>query len=319
MVFWYTLGMEIKPLPTSLIEAVRYFSDLDVCRGYLSHLRWPDGVMCPREACHGTHVQWIGTRKIWRCKKCGRQFTVKLGTIFEDSPIGLDKWLVAVWAITSMKNGISSHELARTLGITQKSAWFMNHRIRAGMHCPSFSVRLAGEVEADEAFVGGLGENMHANKRKAIAGRGGKGKAMVMGVLQRRGDVRAFVLPEGRHGVSIRRVVRENVDEGSNLYTDALNFYRPLDVDFQHSFVDHAKAYVEGRVHTNGLENFWSLLKRGLKGTYVSVLPEHLHRYVDEQVYRFNSRKMKDGERFAKSLGNVSGKRLTYKALIGKA
>lgn len=305
---------DITP-PTTLLQAVRYFSDLDICRGYLSHFRWPDGVSCPRDGCGSLYVQWIDTRKIWRCKQCKKQFTVKVGTVFEDSPIGLDKWLVALWAITSMKNGISSYELHRTLGVTQKTAWFMLHRLRKSMQCPSFQDRLVGEVEADETYVGGKPKNRPIHRRTGK--RGTADKAAVMGMLQRGGDVRAMIVPDTK-GPTLRKQVLDNVEQGANLYTDAWLSYRSLDVEYNHAFVDHTKQYVAGRVHTNGIENFWSLLKRGLRGTYIHVQPQHLHRYVDEQVYRFNTRKMVDSTRFSKALESVSGKRLTYRALIGK-
>ncbi len=306
--------METKHLPTTLLEAVRYYSDLDVCRGYLSHMRWPDGVVCP--SCGSAKVGFLETRKLWKCRDCKRQFSAKVGTIFEDSPIGLDKWLVALWALTSMKNGISSYELHRTLGVTQKTAWFMLHRLRLAMKLKSFRERLSGTVEADETYVGGLNTNRPLSKRTKNKGPQ-HGKTPVIGILQRGGGVRAFVVPSPKRKY-IHYLVRKHVEEGSNLYSDAAMAYRGLDVDFQHAFVDHAKTYVDGLVHTQGIENFWSCLKRMLKGTYIHVHPQHLHKYVDEQVHRFNTRKMSDSERFAKALADVKGKRLTYKALIAK-
>jgi transposase-like protein len=307
--------MDTKSLPGTLIEAVRYFSDLDVCRGYLAHQRWPDGITCP--ACASPNVGWLETRKMWKCRACKKQFSAKVGTIFEDSPIGLDKWLVAMWAISSMKNGISSHELARTLGVTQKTAWFMLHRIRMAMKTKFFQTRLSGEVEADETFIGGKISNRPLHKRGKKCGGDHREKTSVVGMLQRGGDVRAFVTPNVK-GSTVRWLVRRHVDEGTNLYTDEAPAYQPLDVEFQHSFVTHAEEYVKGRVHTNGIENFWSLLKRGLKGTYIQVAPEHLHRYLDEQVYRFNTRKESDLGRFTKNLARTNGKRLTYRQLTGK-
>jgi len=269
--------------------------------------------MCP--SCASQNVGWLETRKRWKCRGCKRQFSVKVGTIFEDSPIGLDKWLVAVWAISSMKNGISSHELHRTLGVTQKTAWFVLHRVRLAMQTQSFRQRLSGEVEADEAYIGGHIENRHAHKK--TYSRPYRDKTPVLGLIQRGGKVRAFVVPDIKHP-TLAKHVREHVEEGSKLYTDALMSYRALDVEFQHEFIDHAKKYVEGRVHINSLENFWSLLKRGLKGTYIQVGPQHVFRYVDEQVYRFNTRKARDLDRFSDALGRTSGRRLTYRDLTGK-
>ena len=306
--------METK-LPTTLLEAVRYFSNLDVCRGYVSQMRWPDGIDCP--SCGSQKVGFLETRKLWKCRDCKRQFSAKVGTIFEDSPIGLDKWLVALWAITSMKNGISSYELHRTLGVTQKTAWFMLHRLRLVMKLKSFRKRLSGTVEADETYVGGLNSNRPLSKRTKNKGPRFE-KTPVVGLLQRRGDVRAFVVPSVKRKYA-HWLVRKHVDEGSNLYTDAALTYRALDVDFQHTFVDHTKEYVKGVVHTQGIENFWSCLKRTLKGTYIHVRPDHLQQYVDEQVYRFNTRKMADPSRFSRALAATPGRRLTYKTLIGKA
>ncbi|MBC5825162.1 MAG: IS1595 family transposase [Candidatus Eremiobacteraeota bacterium] len=306
-----------KALPTTLMEAVKYFSDLSVCRGFLAHLRWPDGVSCPRPGCGSENVGFIETRKIWRCKACKRQFSVKVGTIFEDSPLGLDKWLVAVWLLSSAKNGNSSYELSRALGVTQKTAWFMLHRIRLAMKTKSFRSRLSGEVEADETYIGGRHEYMHNKRRKALSTRDDRGKSVVMAMIERKGDVRAFIVPHALDPV-IRDRVREHVQEGSRLYTDANRTYRPLDVEYFHDFVDHTTAYVKGRVHTNSIENFWSLLKRSLKGTYIKVEAPHLSRYVDEQAFRFNTRMIGDGERFSLAVAATDGLRLTYKDLTGK-
>jgi hypothetical protein len=259
------------------------------------------------------------SRKMFRCRLCKRQFSVKVGTIFEDSPIGLDKWLPAVWALSAAKNGVSSHELGRSLGVTQKTAWFMLQRIRLAMQTKGFQAPLIGTIEADETFIGGKIANNPSRKR------GGKTglweKTAVMGVLKRGGadpsTVRAFVIPEAK-APHMHRGIRENVAEGSDLMTDGHLAYRLLEVDYNHKWVDHLKEYVRGQVHTNGIENFWCLLKRSIKGTYIKPEPKHISRYVDEQVMRFNSRKMLDAERFAFLLGRVSGVRLTWKELTGK-
>jgi transposase-like protein len=299
--------------PTNLLEAIRYFSDLDVANEFVAKLRWPDGPICPR--CGADEHSYISTRRLWKCKACKRQFSVKVGTIFEDSALGLDKWLPAVWLVANSKNGISSHELARSLGTTQKSAWFMLHRIRLAMQTGSFD-KLSGEVEADETFVGGVAKFQHERKRKHI-GTGPVGKAVVVGLLERNGHVRAYSIPNARKD-TLHPIVAENVEPGSALYTDAWSGYRGLESDYVHEVIDHAEAYVNGRVHTNGLENFWSLLKRGLKGTYVSVEPSHLFRYLDERVFTFNMRDLTDFGRFAAVLTAAAGKRLTYRELTGK-
>jgi transposase-like protein len=233
----------------------------------------------------------------------------------------MDKWMIAVWLIVNCKNGISSYEVARALGITQKSAWFMMHRVRLAMHSKEF-VRLGGsgkEVEVDETFIGGAARFMHADKRKLkITERGVKDKAAVLGILERGGQIRASVVPSRRkHELQAR--VRAHVKAKSAIYTDALMSYQGLNQDFVHKTIDHAESYVDGQVHTNGLENFWNLLKRGLKGTYVNVEPFHLFRYLDEQVFRYNHRTdLNDGERFHRVMGLIAGKRLTYEQLTGK-
>lgn len=308
--------MSKSQLPESLIEAIRYFSDIDVCTEFVAKMRWPNGPVCER--CGGIEHSYLTTRRLWKCKGCKRQFSVKVGTIFEDSPLGLDKWLPAVWLVANSKNGISSHELARSLGVTQKSAWFMLHRIRLAMQAGSFD-KIDGIAEVDETFIGGKARNMHKTDReRRITGTGGKDKTIVVGALQRGGKVRATVAAD-RSKPTLQGYVRENVTEGASVYTDALNSYTGLNGDYDHATVDHAVQYVDGQVHSNGIENFWSLLKRGLHGTYVSVEPFHLFRYLDERVFTYNTRDLTDLGRFAAVLGTISDRRLTYAALTGQA
>ncbi|HEX3526353.1 MAG TPA: IS1595 family transposase [Thermoanaerobaculia bacterium] len=302
-------------LPRTLLEAVRHFADADVCREFMVSLRWPNGVTCP--ACGRADVRFIATRKLWECKDKHprKQFSIKVGTIFEDSPLGMDKWLPVVWLIANCKNGISSYEVARDLGVTQKTAWFMLQRVRVAMETGTFQ-KIAGEVEVDETFIGGLAKNMHKKVREAkIHGTGPTDKTAVLGVLQRDGEVRAFVV-ENRKKKTLQAKVRENVEPGSEVFTDTLRSYEGLSPEYAHEAVNHAERYVEGNVHTNGLENFWSLLKRSLGGTYVAVAPFHLHRYVNEQVFRYNPRQGTDGGRFLAVAANTVGRRLTYKELI---
>ncbi len=300
--------------PETLIEAVRFFSDIDRCNEYMEQIRWPDGkIICPK--CESERIGRITTRKMLRCKDCRKQFSHKVGTIFEDSPLGLDKWFVAVWCITNDKNGISSYELHRALGVTQKSAWFMLQRIRHAIQEGSFDKKLSGTVESDETFVGGRAKNMHKDVReRKIKGRGSVGKAIVHGILERGGKVIANVAKNQKRG-TLQSKIRANVEPGSTVYSDALASYVGLEDVFAHDVIDHAKEYVRGDVHTNGMENFWSLLKRCLNGTYISVMPWHLFRYVDEQVFRFNERKGTDADRFDEAMSRVSGKRLTHKML----
>ena len=308
--------------PTTLQEAIVYFSDPKNCREFLVARRWPNGVICPR--CGSANVLFLESYNRWKCreKHDAPQFTLKTGTIFEDSPLGLDKWLSAMWQVVNCKNGVSSCETARAIGVTQKSAWFMDHRIRFALHQGSFDKMLSGEVEADETFIGQKARNMHKDVRaRKITGTGGKDKTMVMGILERGKDgkpsqVRTKVVGN-RRKKALQAEVREHVKAGSAIYTDALKSYEGLD-EFEHQVVDHAVEYVRDAVHTNGLENFWSLVKRGLNGTYVSVEPFHLLRYLDEQAYRFNNRKLNDGERFDLAVRQIVGKRLTFDQLTGK-
>ncbi len=303
-------------LPTTLQEAILYFSDADNCLNLARSLRWENGIaICPK--CESTELSFLTTRRIWKCKKCKKQFSVKVGTIFEDSPLGLDKWLTAMWLIVNAKNGISSYELGRALGFKQKTAWFVLHRIRRAMQTGSFQ-KLSGNVEVDETYIGGLAKNMHKDKReKKIQGRGSVGKTAVMGLLEREGRVKAIVI-EKTDRETLHNEVKNNVEQGTNLFTDEWRSYRGLDEQYNHKVINHGIEYVRGQIHTNGIENFWSLLKRTIKGTYVSVEPFHLGRYLDEQTFRFNERKGKDKDRFLKAVGMISGKRLTYKELTNK-
>lgn len=306
--------------PRTLMEAVRYFADPDVALQHMVSLRWPNGVTCP--TCKRTDVRFIATRRLWECKAKHprKQFSAKVGTIFEDSALPLDKWFVAIWAISNCKNGISSYELARSIGVTQKSAWHMLHRIRLAMKTGSFQ-KMSGECEADETFIGGLAKNMHAHKReKVITTRGPHAKTAVVGILQRsRGEnpsrIRAAVIRNVQRR-TLHGMIHDTVATGSILYTDAWRAYRGLG-GYTHEMVDHAIEYVRGRVHTNGIESFWSLLKRSIRGTYVSVEPFHLGRYVDEQAFRFNERKGSDADRFATALRGILGRKLTYRELTG--
>ena len=310
--------------PKSLQEAIVYFSNPDNCIDYLAARRWPNGVICP--ICGSEKVsQFNATRKTWKCAKhhSRREFSVKVGSVCEDSAIGLDKWLTALWLLSNCKNGISSCELARDLNVTQKTAWFMLHRIRLALQDETFGSKLNGEVEVDETFIGGKARNMHLDvKKRRITGTGGRDKTAVMGILERGGYVRAQVVPSRRRGV-LQAEVKKHVEAGAALYSDALASYDGLTSEYAHKVVDHAEKYVDGQVHTNGLENFWSLLKRGISGSYVSVEPFHLFRYLDEQVFRYNNRATRkrnitDADRFNMAVSKIFGKRLTFASLTGK-
>lgn len=307
--------------PKTLQQAILHYSDYENCRQAMMKYRWPDGkIACPH--CGSEKVTYLEKARIWKCygKHAKPRFSLKTGTIFEDSPIGLEKWMPVMWMLVNSKNGVSSWEIHRAMGITQKTAWFMLQRGRLALQDPRTGGKLSGEVEVDESFIGGAARNMHADdKARKLQGRRGgtQGKAIVAAVLERGGKVRTKVV-EKRRKPQLQAFVRENVEPKSELYSDALKSYEGLDEEYAHQVIDHAVSYVDGQVHTNGLENFWSLLKRGINGTYVSVEPYHLFRYLDEQAFRFNNRQdMNDADRFDVAMKQIVGKRLTYAELIG--
>ena len=308
-------------LPQTLLQAVRFFADEDEAIRFVADMRWPDGEQaCPKCGSIDKHY-FMKTRKRWKCRYCRHQFSVKVDTIFEGSPIKLSKWLPAVWMLGNSKNGISSYELARALGVTQKTAWFMLHRIREAMGDDDFSI-MDGEVEVDETYIGGKAKNMHVARRKRIIkSTGGHDKTAVMGLLERpRGSEHSLVRTTVLDAVTQERMqgeIKKNVEPGANVYTDRHWGYHGLSKDYMHDVVDHASEYVRGRVHTNGIENFWSLVKRALHGTDVSIEPFHVFRYLDEQTFRFNTRKANDGQRFMRLVKHVVGNRLTYAELTG--
>jgi transposase-like protein len=304
--------------PDTLREAIIWFADFEHCRQFMLELRWSDGVVkCPR--CGSERLLWIAKERVWKCygKHDHAKFSLKTGTIFEDSPIPLEKWLPAAWLLINCKNGISSYELSRGLGITQKSTWFMLHRIRLAMRDGGFNI-LSGEVEIDETFIGRKARNMHAAKRaEKTQGRGPDGKEIVFGMVERGGKVIAGHV-DTRKKKDLQPLIRERIQAGTAIFSDELKSYDGLESDYQHAVINHAVEYVNGNVHTNTMENFWSLLKRGLHGTYISVEPFHLFRYIDEQAFRYNNRHDTDAERFASVTKQIVGRRIPYKELTGK-
>ena len=305
-----------QKLPTTLQEAVQYFADPQRTFDFVIALRWPQGPVCPR--CQSPEHRFIKTRSMWVCKSCQKQYSVRVGTIFEDSPIKLDKWMCAMWMMVNAKNGVSSYEIARNLGVTQKTAWFMMHRLRLVLQNGSMDRKLMGEVEVDETYIGGRGRFMHKDKRiKMKRADGYIRKAAVLGMLERKGEVRTAVINTAS-GKILKHHIKENIVPGSALFTDELPSYVEVGKEYVHQVINHAEEYVRGNVHTNSIENFWSSLKRGLKGTYVSVEPFHLFRYLDEQSFRFNTRKDNDQGRFMSAMSSIVGKRVEYKQLIGQ-
>lgn len=311
----------------SLTAAVRFFADPMNCVNTVAMMRWPDGKpVCPMCECRENY--WLAKQMRWKCRngKCGKQYSVKVGTIFEDSAIALDKWLVAVWLIANCKNGISSYEIARSVSVTQKSAWFMLHRIRKALANSSWAkLGGGGPIEVDETYIGPDPRKMHAGRRearyKALCARP---KTPVMGMLDRElRKVRAKVVPNVKRE-TLQNAILVEIEKGSTVYTDQWVGYDDLAArDFVHETVNHMEKYVKGEIHTQGIENFWSLLKRGLRGTYVAVEPFHLDRYIGEQVFRYNNRATRDNpltdaDRFLLALSQIAGQRLTYAELTGK-
>ncbi len=315
--------------PKTLTDAVKHFANPDNCIDYLALRRWPNGVVCP--TCGRKDVTFVPSRRLWQCKTRHpkAQFSIKTGSILEDSPLGLDKWLPVMWMVANCKNGVSSWEIHRALGVTQKTAWFMLHRIRLGMQSNEGGKLggSGGHVEVDETFIGGKARFMHKDKKARASApgfaKGMSNKTIVAGFFERgTRKVRTQVIPD-RDKSTFHTMVKDNVEFGSYLSTDDCHSYWGLDEQYIHQIVDHAERYVDGQVHTNSLENFWSLLKRGLKGTYVSVEPFHMFRYLDEQCFRFNNRAtkgnpMNDGDRFSLLCSQIVGKRLTYAELTAK-
>ena len=309
--------------PTTLQEAVIHFATYENCHEFMMNLRWSDGkVRCPR--CGSENVSYLPNARVFKCyEKHDRQkFSLKVGTIFEDSPIALEKWLPVMWMLVNAKNGISSWEIHRAIGVTQKTAWFMLHRIRLAMQSKTFNKlggEGGGEVEVDETFVGGKMKNMHKSRKREVQKEyGQKGaKAIVLGMLERGGTVRTAVIEE-RTKKAMQPIIRENVEQGSLICSDEFGPAWSMDSESTHEFINHLEAYVRDNVHTNGMENFWSLLKRTVHGTYVAVEPFNLFRYVDEQAFRYNNRNMDDLQRFVFGMRHIIGRRLTYAELTRK-
>lgn len=308
--------------PQTLIQAIQYYSDEVKCVEFLENLKWKGtGERCCIK-CGSTNIIGMKTRPTYLCreKECKKQFSIKKGTIMESSALPITKWVPAIWMIVNHKNGISSCELGRSIGVTQRTAWFMLHRIRESVSNDSLS-KLSGTVEVDETGVGGLAKNMHKSRRDKLRGRKNvvNHQVNVVGLLQRDGEVRAKVVDGRTRGNLIPEIIR-NVEPDAILYTDSASYYKKLNELFtNHAMVDHTgREYVRGDIWTNGIENFWTLLKRTVKGTYIQISPCHLNSYVIEQAFRYNTRKDTDAQRFERAVNHIFGKRLKYKDLVAR-
>jgi transposase-like protein len=287
---------------TSLFDLMEAFPDEQACLDHLRSIRWRDGEFCPY--CGGTRIYHFSDRKNFKCGDCRARFSIKVGTIFGDTKLPLRKWYMAIWMITNHPKGIASTTLAKDLKITQKSAWFVLHRLRHAARTKSFNAPLKGTVEADDTYVGGREKNKHANK------------AIVLGMVERDGELRAGVVHE-THGRTTKPIIAANVEAGSTLMTDTHGAFAGLNSLYAHHTVNHQSGeYVrDGHIHTNTIESVWALLKRQIIGIHHFVSPKHLQRYVDEMTWRFNRRDMQAPARMEELFACVEG-RLTYKALI---
>lgn len=306
----------------SFSEMLAVLPNETACRNYLELILWKGVPVCPHCGCKNEDHYKLKVKGVfkgmYKCKDCKERFTVTIGTIFEGSHIDLRKWFIAVYIFSSHKKGISSHQLARDLGITQKSAWFMLGRIRYAFQSKSLSTKMEGVIQADESFFGGKNKNRHADKKVLESqGRSVKDKTPVLGMMKMGGEVHLSVVPDTK-AKTLKPIIEKLVEQGSIVVTDEWPAYKGLSTQYSHVVINHRdNEYVRGAFHTNTIEGFWSLLKRGIYGIYHQVSPKHLHRYCDEFAFRYNSRKNGSTERFDVSLKRTEG-RLTYKQLIAK-
>ena len=298
---------------TNLIELLTYFKNEQVCRNYLEKMRWNNQITCPY--CKHEKVFKYSNGKTYCCAGCNKQFSVRVGTIFENSKISLKKWITAIYLITSHKKGISSIQLHKDIGVTQKPAWFMLHRIRFAFRLNKSTDKLSGICEADETYIGGQEKNKHKDKKTyGTQGRSTKTKIAVAGIVERGGELRAQVV-NNTSGKVLKPFIIDNVKDGGVINTDEWLGYKGLKKIFDHRVVNHnQKQYVNGDAHTNTMESFWAWLKRGITGIYHSMSRKHIQQYVDEFVFRYNTKDYNENYRFNVMLNNING-RLTYKQL----
>ncbi len=302
----------------NILDVVKHFPDETACRNFLAESRWGKTPVCVH--CGSSRkIYKVSGGKLLKCADCRKQFSVRVGTIFEDSALPLQTWFMAIYLLTAHKKGISSVQLGKDIGVTQKTAWFMLHRIRFAVRTKSFEKPLDGTIEADETFIGGKEKNKHFDKRtKETQGRSLETKSAVFGIRQREGVVIAQRVYRV-DSANLFPILIKQVSPDANVITDEMSAYRKLNKHFKnHSQIDHGrKEYVRGNIHTNSIESFWAILKRGIFGIYHQVSKKHLDKYVDEFEFRFNSKHIHDTERFSLMLKNCSG-RLMYKNLIQK-
>lgn len=302
----------------SLVEMLRAFPDEQSCADHLKAVRWREGEYCPHCGC--TKVYHFKDGKTYKCADCRKRFSITVGTVFESSKISLHQWFIAIYLVTAHKKGISSHQLARDLGVTQKTAWFMLGRLRYAAETKAFNEPLKNIVEADETYIGGKEKNKHQSKRNPYPqGRQTDSKHPVLALVERNGNVRAFPVTDCK-GKTLRPLIMANVALGARVVTDEFKSYLGLRPWYKHETVNHKEGeYVKGvDTHTNTVEGFFSNLKRGIVGIYHHVSVKHLHRYLSEFTFRYNDRKQPNGTGFARMLDNCRG-RLTYQGLIADA
>lgn len=294
----------------NVFDFLKLFPTEEACEKYIADARWPRGMFCPH--CGNHRVYRLETQKRWKCGSCDKQFTVRTGSVLAESKVPLQKWLMAVWIMTSHPKGVSSIQMGKTLGVTQKTAWFLAHRIREAFTQGKGGL-FTGVVEMDETYIGGKEKNKHESK-KLKAGRGAVGKTAVVGVKQRDGKLKSVVV-KNTDKPTLHGIINRTIAPGATICTDEHRAYQGL-LNHKHMTVKHSVGqYVDGMASTNGIESFWALLKRGFMGVYHQMSPAHLYRYVNEYAFRHNNHELTCIDTLKQVFYNFNGKRVTYKDL----